>query len=231
MAISVKHASTLSGSVDNGTSPVSKNGWLADHVVSGLLPEPNGIQNFAGLTAYKMCGNALNGFSNATAALTANREHWFPWFQTFDISVTRAMIDVTAGVASTGLKVAFYAVGSNGAPTTLVGDLNSANPFSTAAAGVITVSATTDFTGFTLPAGWYWVRYISNGAITIRVSVNPTKAQFAGLLGSTSGNLSPPAVLYRGGDYSYVPADNPTLTSMSVDSGSSLYYLILAIGG
>lgn len=118
---------------------------------------------------YPIANHARQSNGGTTSdALTANREYYGCYRLDTAGLLTGIQYDVTGAVASSNIKVALYPCASNGLPGQKIVDFVTT---ATATTGVKTDTATGSWSPagpVWLTPGWYYIGYITNGAITLR---------------------------------------------------------------
>lgn len=157
-----------------------------------------------------VCGQTNSGTGNA---LTADREYYSVYKLETSGLLSGIQFDCTTGVASSNMKIALYACGSNGLPGAKIVDFTTT---STASTAVKTDTATGSWTPagpVWLTPGWYYIGFINShtaairgfGGISSNAKPTPLGRQSSYGYGET---------IYVAGSYSTGLPANPSPTTM-----------------
>lgn len=131
-------------------------------------------------------------------------------------------VPVTNAVASSGLKMALYSCGVNGLPDRKIVTFNTLDTATTGMKTDTTTGTWSPAGPVWLTAGWYYIGWISNGAITIRGSGSNTFELHRTPLGRHSG-YGYGNTVYESGSYASGPPASPAPTTMlSASNGLSV---------
>jgi hypothetical protein len=163
-----------------------------------------------------------NPFSNGGSgvALTADREYYSPYYIQTPGVLTAAQFEVITSVASSNLKWALYACGSDGLPGAKVVDFVTT---STASTGVKTDTATASWTPagkVHLAPGWYYIGFISGHAISLRFASGGNGVVQTNPLGRKDG-YGYGSNIYVAGSYTTGLPATPSLGSATMSGSSS----------
>lgn len=111
------------------------------------------------------CGQTNSG---ATNALTADREYYSVYKLETAGLLSGIQFDCTAGVASSNMKMALYACGSDGLPGEKIVDFTTTSTVSTAVKTDTATGSWTPAGPVWLTPGWYYIGFINSHAASIR---------------------------------------------------------------
>lgn len=161
--------------------------------------------------------------------LTADREYYSCYRLDQAGALSGIKFEVTTSVASSNMKTALYALGSNGLPGAKIVDFN---VLATATTGFKVDTATGTWTPagpIWLPAGWYYVGWINSHAVSIRGFGSNSADISRTPLGRNGGYGWGNTVFVAGSYASGLPASPAPTTMLSASNALSVPWIGLKV--
>jgi hypothetical protein len=136
---------------------------------------------------YPLSANKRWNDNGAAGVIEANTEYYSAYLTASSGRLTGIALEVMTAVAASTVKMAIYACGTNGLPAAKIADLNEFNSATTGIKTDTVVGTWSPSGTVFLPIGWYYIGYITGGAVGLRGSSQSNTGSFATPIGRVSG--------------------------------------------
>lgn len=148
--------------------------------------------------------------SNNGLVLTADREYYQVWRQTYQGRLNGMQININATPGTSAMKVALYSIGSDGLPSQKLLDFNSLTTTTTGVKTDTTTSTWSPAGEFFMSPGWYAIGFIANAAITLPAGGSGTSAETTQMPYGRKNVYGGSTLVYVSGSYTTGLPANPT---------------------
>ncbi len=178
---------------------------------------------------YRFSGHLDGAPGNAAGySMTAERAYFIAYRHDMAGVLNGVKLEVTAAVASSGIKWALYDFNADGLPAAKIVDGNVIDTSSTGYKTDTTISTWTPANGIWLPPGWYALALLPSHAVGIRGAATRGSPTPFGLSSLSYGNGD---MIYVAGNYaSGLPADAASLASGATMQAKNIAGCTLYVG-